>query len=55
MYDLEDVRIEESFGIVNGKGVLIFLPSVQRKKDKIGLFGEHRLSNRYLRKLLKFA
>ena len=54
MYDLEDVRIEESFGIVNGKGVLIFLPSVQRKKDKIGLFGEHRLSNRYLSKLKKF-
>ena len=24
MYDLEDVMIEESFGIVNGKGVLIF-------------------------------
>ena|SRR3989344_8397958 len=54
MYDLEDVKIEESFGIVHGKGILIFLPSIQRKKDKIGLFGEHRLSNRYLSKLKKF-
>ena len=54
MYDLEDVKIEESFGIVHGKGILIFLPSIQRKKNKIGLFGEHRLSNRYLSKLKKF-
>lgn len=28
MYDLEDVKIEESFGIVHGKGILIFLPSI---------------------------
>ena len=54
MYDLEDTRIEEFFGIVPGKGILIFLPSIQRKKDKIGAFGEHRLSNRYLGKLKKF-
>ena len=54
MYDLEDVKIEEFFGIVHGKGLLIFLPSIQRKKNKIGAFGEHRLSNRYLSKLKKF-
>ena len=52
MYDLEDIQIEEFFGIVHGKGILIFLPSIQRKKDKIGVFGEHRLSNRYLNRRL---
>ena len=54
MYDLGDIKIEEFFGIIPGKGILIFLPSIQRKKDKIGAFGEHRLSNRYLGKLKKF-
>lgn len=54
LYDLEDIKIEEAFGFIQGKGILIFLPSIPRTKDKIGTFGEHRLYNRYLSRMKKF-
>ena len=54
MYDLEEVNIEEHFGFVAGKGILLLLPNIPRTKDKIGSYGEHRLFNRYLSKRKKF-
>jgi len=54
MYSLGDVKIEEVFGFVPGRGILIFLPIIQRTKDKIGTFGEHRAFNVYLGKMKKF-
>ena len=54
LYDLGDIGIEETFGIVKGKGLLIFFPYSERTKDKIGMFGEHRAFNRYLGKIKKF-
>jgi len=54
LYDLGEVEIEEMFGNIKGKGLLIFFPIIQRPKDKIGFFGEHRIGNRYLSRVKKF-
>ena len=37
LYDLDDLSIEEVFGTIKGKGLLLFFPEHSRKKRVIGL------------------
>jgi hypothetical protein len=48
---LGEVGIEEHFGTIDGKGLLIFIPRIKRPKEKIGRFGEWRIGNGYLSRM----